>query len=234
MEIYNDTYCVYIHTNKINGKKYVGVTGRIPEKRWNDGRGYKTCTFFYHAIQKYGWDSFEHEIIASNLTKEEAGNFEKLLIKKLNTTDSNYGYNLTHGGYDGKPSDVTRRKQSESHKGKYVGDKHHMYGKHLSEETKKKISEARKGVSPTNKGKPMTKEQQDKLVESHIGKCCGKDNPHSKSVCQYGLNGELIKIWDYIKQASNELNIDNSQIVKCCKRKEKTAGGYYWKYTEVD
>ena len=86
MEIYNDTYCVYIHTNKINGKRYVGQTinGNNINKRWSNGLGYKTCTAFYRAIQKYGWDSFEHEIVASNLTKEEANNFEIILINKLN------------------------------------------------------------------------------------------------------------------------------------------------------
>ena len=66
VEIYNDTYCVYMHTNKINNKKYVGMTCQRPEKRWNSGNGYKSCTLFYRAIEKYGWDGFEHEIIASD------------------------------------------------------------------------------------------------------------------------------------------------------------------------
>lgn len=100
MEIYNDTYCVYIHTNKINGKRYVGQTvrGDNPERRWQNGNGYKTQKYFWRAIQKYGWESFEHEIIASNLTKAEANNFEILLIQALNTTNSLFGYNMTLGG----------------------------------------------------------------------------------------------------------------------------------------
>lgn len=99
MEIYNDKYCVYIHTNKINGKKYVGQTCQKPEYRWRkDGRGYRSETYFGKAIQKHGWDSFEHEIVASNLTKEEADNFEVLLINKLDTMNPDKGYNLTKGG----------------------------------------------------------------------------------------------------------------------------------------
>lgn len=100
MEIYNGTYCVYIHTNKINGKMYVGQTvyGDEPNKRWRNGDGYKSHIYFWKAIQKYGWDGFDHEIIAGKLTKEEADNFERLLIDKLQTYNNNFGYNLTLGG----------------------------------------------------------------------------------------------------------------------------------------
>ena len=66
-----NNYLVYIHTNKLNGKKYVGQTCQRPEKRWNNGKGYKLETYFGKAIKKYGWDNFEHEIVAENLTKEE-------------------------------------------------------------------------------------------------------------------------------------------------------------------
>jgi hypothetical protein len=100
MEIYNGTYCVYIHTNKINGKMYVGrtINGDNPNKRWSNGYGYATQKYFYRAIKKYGWNGFLHEIVASNLTEQEANNFERLLIEKLKTYDKDFGYNLTLGG----------------------------------------------------------------------------------------------------------------------------------------
>ena len=50
-------------------KKYVGQTCQRPEKRWNNGRGYIENIYFWRSIQKYGWDNFEHEVVASNLTK---------------------------------------------------------------------------------------------------------------------------------------------------------------------
>lgn len=102
MTITNGTYCVYVHTNKINGKMYVGQTvhGDDPNKRWAYGFGYRNSAHFWSAIQKYGWDNFDHEVIANNLTSDEANKFERLLIEKLNTMDEKYGYNLCSGNND--------------------------------------------------------------------------------------------------------------------------------------
>lgn len=102
MIITNGTYCVYLHTNRINGKMYVGQTvhGDDPNKRWAYGLGYRNSAHFWSAIQKYGWDNFDHEVIANNLTSDEANKFERLLIKKLNTMDEKYGYNLCSGNND--------------------------------------------------------------------------------------------------------------------------------------
>ena len=49
------TFTVYCHTNKINGKKYIGITSKKPEYRWNNGKGYSTQIVFARAIEKYGW-----------------------------------------------------------------------------------------------------------------------------------------------------------------------------------
>lgn len=116
MVITNDVYCVYIHTNKSNGKVYVGQTRQEPTKRWKNGLGYDRCPYFFKAIQKYGWDGFEHEIIASHLTKTEADNFEKLLINKLNSANPVFGYNLSEGGSgtSGCMSEETKRKISKT------------------------------------------------------------------------------------------------------------------------
>lgn len=151
MEMNSGTYCVYVHTNKVNGKKYVGQTiyGESPQRRWDNGNGYKGCTYFYNAIQKYGWGNFKHEIVVNNLTKEEADNFEKILIEKLDTRNHDRGYNLESGGSKNKElSDETRKKLSESKKGKPTGP--------MSDETKRKISLA-------NKGKVLSVETREKI-----------------------------------------------------------------------
>jgi hypothetical protein len=48
------------------------------------------------------------------------------------------------------------------------------------------------------------------------------------------LDGNLIRVWDYIKQATEELGISNSHISACCmgKKGRKTVGGFIWRYTD--
>ena len=260
MEIYNGKYCVYVHTNKTNGKKYVGQTGLKPEKRWNSGKGYKDNQYFWRAIQKYGWDNFEHEVLASNLTKEEADNFEILLIKKLELTNPDKGYNLQDGGSHGQPSELSRenirkaaqkrsqneewrRKQSECHIGLNAGEKNGMYGKKHSEESKQKQRKASSGKHPS-------KETRQKMSESHIGDknsmfgkhhteatkkklkeiASGENNPKAKKVNQYDLDGNLIKTWNTMKLAGETLGIPPQNISRCCRTGKGTAGGFKWSY----
>lgn len=264
MEIYNDNYCVYIHTNNTNGKMYVGQTCVKPEKRWNSGKGYKDNTYFWNAIQKYGWDNFEHEIMASNLTKEEADNFERLLIQKLDLLNPNNGYNLQDGGSNGRPSEISkvnisnaakkrnqnpewRRRQSESHIGLQAGENNGMYGKRHSDEAKKKQRTASLGKHPSE-------ETRSKMSESHLGERNsmygkhhsyetkqkisnarqGVNNPKAKQTNQYSLDGTLIKTWDYIKQAANTLGIPYQNISRCCRVGKGTAGGFKWGYVNED
>lgn len=46
-------YTVYMHVNKANGKTYIGITSKKPEKRWNNGNGYKQNKYFDNAIKKH-------------------------------------------------------------------------------------------------------------------------------------------------------------------------------------
>lgn len=252
--IESGNYCVYAHTSP-SGKKYVGQTGRKPEQRWGkNGINYLAKkndkyihSAFAKAILKYGWDNIEHEIIASNLTKEEADNFEKLLIEKLNTMNPKYGYNCKEGGSHGSLSEESKRKLSESTK----GEKSHMYGKHLSEETKKKISNSRKGtlsseetkrkISDATKGesnpfygKQHTEESRKKMSESQKGLRMGASHFASRKVKQYNLQGNLIKVWDCMREAGRELRINYHNIYSCCQNNRRTAGKFIWRYFEDD
>ena len=103
------SFIVYMHSNKINAKKYIGITCQKPNARWHNGRGYleqsKNGKYkqdaFAKAILKYGWDNFEHTILFENLSADEAKAKEMELIAQYHTwvQDSKcHGYNMTPGG----------------------------------------------------------------------------------------------------------------------------------------
>lgn len=132
-------FTVYMHINKVDGKKYVGITSKKkPEQRWANGKGYSVNRHFTNAINKYGWNNFEHEIIISGLSKEDACNLEQYLIALHDTNNPEKGYNLSIGGACSalgvKQSRKTRLKRSASLK-KII----------RSEEWCKAISKGKKG-----------------------------------------------------------------------------------------
>ena len=95
---------VYCHTNKVNGKKYIGITSeKYPSHRFHRGKGYKSCTVFYRAIKKYGWDSFETEILYKNLSEADALRLERELVLRYRTKEAKYGYNMVDGGFAPRP-----------------------------------------------------------------------------------------------------------------------------------
>lgn len=120
----NQKYCVYMHINKINKKKYIGITCKNPKIRWNNGKGYRHNEYFYRAIIKYGWENFDHIILYSALSKTDACELEIKLIKQFNTQDHNYGYNIMGGGEHSLHTEESRMK---------------MRGRHLDELSKKNI-----------------------------------------------------------------------------------------------
>jgi group I intron endonuclease len=121
-----DNWCVYVHTNKVNGLSYVGATSRDPMVRWgSNGCNYKpdngkdSHKKFWNAIQEFGWDGFTHEILERNLSEKEAYEKESYYIAKYNSYDN--GYNCTTGG-TGCPgrtqTEETRKKMSKTRTGK--------------------------------------------------------------------------------------------------------------------
>lgn len=110
-----DNYVVYIHQNKLNGKRYIGITNNTSKRWYGNGKKYENCPRFHSAIKKYGWDNFYHVVIVSGLTLDEANVLEQFYIHKYKTCEKDFGYNLQRGGH-------------------FVPT---MLGKHHSEETRK-------------------------------------------------------------------------------------------------
>ena len=217
----NKKYSVYIHTNKNNGKNYVGITSMKPERRWGrDGQGYfkkkngKYCQpAFANAIIKYGWDSFSHEIIATDLSFEEASELEIQKISELKSDNPKHGYNIEKGGRYSKAAESTVKKMVEGHK----GYKH-------SEETKRKISES-------NMGKVYSDSSKEKLSASHSKI---KQEPDTSIQPNYIYNEVQCKCvetgtcYHSIEQAAKSVGSYNSNILKCLNGERKRAGGYHW------
>lgn len=144
------TYTVYLRTNKINGKQYVGQSGDFSGRNsdWKVLSTRYANKVLTADREKYGVDNWTSETLAEVETQEEAWELEKLFIKQLNTKYPN-GYNFSDGGKDQtgtKHTDETRKHMSEAHIGKpnpKSGEA--RKGQVLSEEWKRKISETLKG-----------------------------------------------------------------------------------------
>lgn len=111
-------YTIYLITNTVNGKVYVGQTIRSLKSRWKghlqdfrDGAEQP----LYRAIRKYGQDKFSIETLLTVDTKEEARYQERLWILLLRAHVSQGGYVCTWGG-DGRTgvNDETRFKRINS------------------------------------------------------------------------------------------------------------------------
>ena len=150
----NNRYVVYMHINKNNNMKYIGQTcQKPPEKRWNHGKGYKDNEKFFNAIQKYGWDNFEHIILKKDLTAQQADEYETYYIEYYKTCSRDKGYSLHTGGSHHTITEETREKMRRAHLGykqtEAAKRKNSLnnIGKHNrfhTEEEKRKISEKQK------------------------------------------------------------------------------------------
>lgn len=198
---------VYVHINKSNGKKYVGITSRIdPEQRWRHGTGYDHNPHFKSAIEKYGWDNFEHIILFEGFSESQAKNKEIELIGKWETNNTEFGYNMTLGGDGTKgcfPSDETRAKLSRA-----------RLKENLSEETLR-----RRSIGLT--GRKFSDEHKRKIGDSN-----------SKPIEMLSTNGVTIKQFNSAREAEVLTGISHSHISQCCTGKRKTTGGYCWRFVQ--
>ena len=196
------TYSVYIHKNKINNKVYVGITKQNPKERWRNGEGYKQSPRFYNAIKKYNWDNFDHIILYSNLTQEEAMEKEKELIKEYNSNDENYGYNLTSGG-----------------------EKHYIF----TEEVKEKLRQQKIGENNPQYGKPRTDEQ--KIKQSKIIKeLCMQGGNHCKKVKCIETDIIYYSCKEAARNTGAGNIGQATHIADVCNGKRNKCNGYTWKW----
>lgn len=156
---------VYKITHIASGKSYIGISKNI-ERRWTQHRSWvntgKRKSAIYAALQKYGIDAFSWQII-EQCQPDQLEIREQHWIAVFDTFRN--GYNLTAGGeYNKELSDESRKRMSESHKGKKQsqdliekrikrGEEHYRFGKIISNETKRKISEKLTGLKQSDETK---------------------------------------------------------------------------------
>lgn len=89
-------YFIYLTTNLINGKKYIGQHyGEITDNYLGSG------TLITKSIQKYGKENFSREILKICSNREEADIYEKYFIEQMNAVEDENFYNLQEGGSSG-------------------------------------------------------------------------------------------------------------------------------------
>jgi len=153
---------VYITTNIINGKKYIGQKKYI--KGWECYLG--SGVHLKRAIKIYGKENFKIETLKVAYSKLELDTLEIEFIKEYNAVkDSNY-YNISIGGDGG------------------IG----LKGRHHSEKTRLEMSIARKGLNTWSKGVKMSKESVNKSRESKIGTHPTKEAMERMSESKIGKN----------------------------------------------
>ena len=232
-----EDYKIYMYTNKINGKVYTGQTRRTLKLRaGSNGVMYKSCTIFYRAIVKYGWENFEPTILADGLSKEEANELEKYYISKYDSCNHDYGYNISNGGSE----------QEYAYKEVYC---YELNGKYIC--SYKSLSDASIATG---------------INIGHISQCCNgiyksaggfiwsyeknncvepyNINTTSKRVYQYSLEGYLINEYESAIAAAKAIyklgltkDSDSSarpSICGCCRGENLHAYGFQWRYDKFD
>ena len=198
-------YYIYMHKNKINNKIYIGYTYQEkPEKRWKNGSSYKQCIYFYHAIQKYGWDNFEHIIIEEGLfTEKYAGEREDYWINHYDTRNPQKGYNINSGGYKGISPNACAKalewmKEHPEFGLERVKAMHKWQEEHFEEMQEMRMKNVQKAQNARKR--PVVCVETDTTYESA--------SDASRKV----------------------IGTTQSKITMCCQSQRQTCGGFHWRY----
>lgn len=182
---------IYCITNLVNNKLYIGqsmnVSSRLGVHKRSLKGNYHKNKHLQSAFNKYGEDSFDFKLIHP-CTSDNLDELEREYISLFNTTDKNYGYNSETGGHLNKKLSLEHKaKISKAHKGKKMseeakkkmsenhynckGENNPRYGKHLSKETRHKISNSLKGRTHSDKTRnKMSNSRKGKLNHKWVGK----------------------------------------------------------------
>lgn len=166
---------VYRARNLMNGKSYIGYTGRGLKQREKQHRYTANGTgepyLLHQAIRKYGQENFVFEVVMDFEGDEDLAKvFEWEAISKWKPE-----YNLTYGGEGGTLPESTRKKIGDANRGRKMPPSHHdkrvafLTGRKHTDETKLKMSAVQAGHPGYTKGRPLSEETRRKLSEANKG-----------------------------------------------------------------
>lgn len=208
---------IYGLRNKTTGKWYIGQSVNI-QNRWDSYSKFECWKQrkLYNALKKYGYDDFDKVILEEcNPDPEIMSPKEDYWMDYYNSIDD--GYNIRRAqnkgpmpletkerisfALKGIPQPEYRKKLiSQTLTGKYCGEKHPFFGKKHSEETKRKIREARakqvmsaehiEKMAMVNRGKKRSEETKQKLSNSHKGKKFTEESRKKMSVAKQNMTEE--------------------------------------------
>lgn len=222
---------IYLITNNLNGKQYVGLSNNI-NRRFSEHKSRKCKTAISKAFRKYNVENFTFEILEIVDDIKKLPEREIFWIDKLKPK-----YNMTAGGLGNSGREVKSEtiellklagklqwsRKTDEEKNKIINNnlKGPTKGRKLSLETKLKLRNINLGKKQSLE---TIEKRASKIKISQIGNKNG-----NKSVICYKENSE-IKIYESIVAAAAELKIHPSNITKVLKGKQKTAAGFFWKY----
>ena len=202
------SHYVYVIINRINLKLYFG------SHSW-DGEGlnpnyYGSGKIIKQAVKKYGKDNFIVYPIKFYDTIEECRQAEEELLIKYNIASNPYCYNIKNGAIGWTSEDIT-------------GENNPFYGKCHTSESRNKMSENHADISGEKNpfyGKHHTADAKKKMSEAKKGK------PF------VAIKDGKVKIFTSQAECSRVLGLHRQSINACLKGKQKTTGGYSFKYVE--
>ena len=190
---------IYLITNNINGKKYIGQSRNLI-KRWNhhkdEARHNRSTLLIHNAMREYGIDNFSFDILLE-CPIDMLDVWESDMIRLYDTFVPN-GYNIR----DGKKG-ITEEKRLKS-------------SERMKENNPMKNPEVVKKVSMKMTGIKQDKER------------VMRNSKHT-NILQFSKDGKFIKKWDLVSDITKELGVDHCCIYAVLNGKQKTAGGYIWR-----
>lgn len=230
-------FVIYKFQNLIDGKIYIGKTARTLSERLKEHLKKSIPCYIDRAINKYGIENFDFDIIADADTEKELNKLEKFFIKFFGCKFPD-GYNLTDGG-EGilgykAPSALSQR-LSEQHKGRPVTQKQRQA---ISKKLKERefTAEHKANISAAKLGHSVDNDTREKLRNANLEKKhsaatrlkMSNSNKNKRAViCQ-----ETGKIFESIRAAAKWCGVYNNKISVACKNQNRTAGDYHWQYAD--